>query len=142
MNVFGVGPLELIVILVVMLIFVGPERLPRMAADLARTIREIRKYTASFAAEFNDVIKEFEKETEAERTEWKEIGEGLGAATADANRQLAAASKELDAASRDASASDTSALPPPANPSTSAANGVTNGTQPATTDAKPVEKAP
>ena len=70
MNVFGVGPLELIVILVVMLIFVGPERLPRMAADLARTIREIRKYTASFAAEFNDVIKEFEKETEAERTEW------------------------------------------------------------------------
>ena len=81
MNVFGVGPLELVVVIVVALIFVGPERLPRLAADLARTIREVRKYTGSIAAEFNEVVKDIEKETEAERTEWKDIGRGLSDAS-------------------------------------------------------------
>jgi sec-independent protein translocase protein TatB len=81
MNFFGVGPAELIVILVVALIFVGPERLPRLAADLARTIREIRKYTGSLAAEFNEVIKDFENETVGDRSQWTEIGEGLTGAT-------------------------------------------------------------
>ena len=81
MNFFGVGPAELIVILVVALVFVGPERLPRLAADLARTIREIRKYTGSLAAEFNEVIQDFEKETADDRSQWKEIGEGLTGAT-------------------------------------------------------------
>ena len=40
MNFLGVGPLELIVMLIVALVFVGPERLPKLAADIARTIRE------------------------------------------------------------------------------------------------------
>jgi len=81
MNFFGIGPLEFLVILVVALVFVGPERLPRLAADIARTIGELRKYTGSIAAEFNEVVQEFEKETEGERSEWKEIGEGLTGAT-------------------------------------------------------------
>jgi sec-independent protein translocase protein TatB len=77
----GVGPAELVVILVVALVFVGPERLPKLAADIARTIREIRKYTGSLAAEFNEVIKDFENDTEGERSTWKEIGDGLTGAT-------------------------------------------------------------
>jgi len=81
MNFFGVGPAELIVILVVALVFVGPERLPRLAADLARTIREIRKYTGTIAAEFSDVMQDFEKESAGARSQWKEIGEGLTDAT-------------------------------------------------------------
>ncbi len=84
MNFLGVGPAELIVILVVALIFVGPERLPKLAADIARTIREIRKYTGSIAAEFNEVIQEFEKDTAEDRSKWKEIGQGL----TDASRSL------------------------------------------------------
>jgi len=77
MNFLGIGPLELVVVLVVALLVVGPERLPRLAADIARTVREIRKYTGSLAAEFNEVVKGLEKETAPERTEWKQIGEGL-----------------------------------------------------------------
>ncbi len=64
MNFMGVGPAEIIVILVVALVVVGPERLPRLAADIARTIRELRKYTTSITAEFSEVIQDFEKETE------------------------------------------------------------------------------
>src|SRR6185295_16582928 len=81
MNFLGVGPAELIVILVVALIFVGPERLPRLAADIARTIREVRKYTGSLAAEFNEVIQDFEKDTAGERSAWKEIETGIAGAT-------------------------------------------------------------
>ena len=81
MDFLGIGPGELIVILVVALIFVGPERLPRLAADIARVIREIRKYTSGLAEEFNEVVKDFEKDTEGERNTWKEIGEGLTGAT-------------------------------------------------------------
>jgi sec-independent protein translocase protein TatB len=81
MNFLGVGPAELLVILVVALIFVGPERLPRLAADIARTIRELRKYTSSIAAEFTEVIEDIERETKDDRSQWKEIGEGLTDAT-------------------------------------------------------------
>src|SRR5262245_9850921 len=91
MNVFGVGPLELVVVLVVALIFVGPERLPRLAADLARTIREIRKYTNSLAAEFNEVVQEIERETQNETTEWKDIGRGLSDAVSSVSDEVKAA---------------------------------------------------
>lgn len=81
MEFLGVGPAELVVILVVALVFVGPERLPKLAADIARVIREIRKYTSALADEFNEVVKDFEKDTEGERSTWKEIGDGLTGAT-------------------------------------------------------------
>jgi sec-independent protein translocase protein TatB len=109
MNLFGVGPAELIVILVVALVFVGPERLPKLAADIARTIREIRKYTGAIAAEFNEVIQDFEKETAGDRSEWKEIGQGL----TEASRSVTEA---IRGAHADASAALT---PPPATPAQS-----------------------
>jgi sec-independent protein translocase protein TatB len=98
MNFLGVGPAELIVILVVALIFVGPERLPRLAADLARTIREIRKYTGSLAAEFGEVVKDFEKDTEGERGAWKEIGEGITGATQSVTDAIRGARADASAA--------------------------------------------
>jgi Tat protein translocase TatB subunit len=113
MNIFGVGPLELIVILAVALIFVGPERLPRLAADLARTIREIRKYTGGIAAEFNEVMRDLERETKEDRTQWKAIGEGL----ADTVKPLG---EELREAQSDAESTG-NAPPPGAEPS---ANGL------------------
>jgi sec-independent protein translocase protein TatB len=81
MEFLGVGPAELLVILVVALVFVGPERLPKLAADIARVVREIRKYTSALADEFNEVVKDFETDAEGERSAWKEIGDGLTGAT-------------------------------------------------------------
>jgi len=98
MNFIGIGPAELIVILVVALIFVGPDRLPRLAADIARTLREIRKYTGSIAAEFNEVIQEFENETAGDRSQWKDIGEGLTDATRSVTDALRGARADAEAA--------------------------------------------
>jgi len=108
MNFVGIGPQELIVILVVALIFVGPQRLPKLAADLARMIREVRQYTGGIAAEFNEAIKEFEKDTEPERTQWKEIGQGL----ADASRAADDVARVVEADVQGApKAADTTAEP-------------------------------
>jgi sec-independent protein translocase protein TatB len=98
MNLFGVGPAELIVILVIALVFVGPERLPKLAADIARTIREIRKYTGAIAAEFNEVIQDFEKETAGDRSEWKEIGQGLTEASKSVTEAIRGARSDASAA--------------------------------------------
>lgn len=102
MNFFGVGPAELIVILVVALVFVGPERLPKLAADLARTIREIRKYTGSLAAEFNEVIQEFEKDAEGEKSTWKEIETGITGAAKSVTDAVRDVRAEVQGAKTDA----------------------------------------
>ena len=118
MNVFGVGPADMIVIAVVALIFVGPERLPRLAADLARTIREIRKYTSSFASEFNEAIREIEKDIDREtapaRAEWKEVGEGLSSASQSLSDELRAAQADVGAAANPNGAASPAPAPAPA----------------------------
>jgi sec-independent protein translocase protein TatB len=139
MNVFGVGPMELIVILVVALIFVGPERLPRFAADVARLIRDVRRYTGGLASEFNQVMKELEQETEADRAEWKEIGEGLADATKGVASELNAAQTEASAALAPAPESKrdpTQAFLPPA-----ANNGASPQGASAPVEPKPAESA-
>jgi sec-independent protein translocase protein TatB len=113
MNFMGIGPAEIIVILVVALVVVGPERLPRLAADIARTIRELRKYTSGITAEFTEVIHDFEKETEGERSQWKEIGEGLTSATRSVTDALRSA--RADADPTDAPQPAAPALPEPAS---------------------------
>jgi sec-independent protein translocase protein TatB len=129
MNVLGVGPLELIVIMLVALIFVGPERLPRLAADLARTIRELRKYTNSLAAEFNEVVQEIERETTADRAEWKEIGQGLSEAVKSVSDEVAGA--QSDAAGSSAQPSTTNAPTHAQSRESSSINGVSPGDTPA-----------
>lgn len=116
MNVFGVGPLELAVILIVALVFVGPDRLPRLAADLARTLREIRKYTSGLAAEFNEVIKDVEKETAGEKNVWKEVSEGIGGATQQVTEAIRGVRQDILKA-------DTPAAAPPTQGGPLAANG-------------------
>jgi Tat protein translocase TatB subunit len=42
---FNIGPLELIVILLVALLVVGPKRLPEMSRTIGKSLRELRKTT-------------------------------------------------------------------------------------------------
>lgn len=56
---FGLGPTELVIILVIALIIFGPRRLPEMGAAIGKSIREFKKSTKEIADDVN-VGKEFE----------------------------------------------------------------------------------
>ena len=43
MSFFGMGPLELVLILALALIIFGPDKLPEIAQQVGRAIREVRK---------------------------------------------------------------------------------------------------
>jgi TatA/E family protein of Tat protein translocase len=40
---FNIGPLELVIVLVIALLVIGPKRLPEMGNSIGKTIREFRK---------------------------------------------------------------------------------------------------
>ncbi len=65
---FSMGPGELLLIALVVLVLVGPEKLPEFARTIARTIRDLKKYG-------QDVRNEFEKDllTDDIKQDWKDI---------------------------------------------------------------------
>ncbi|HET7738354.1 MAG TPA: twin-arginine translocase TatA/TatE family subunit [Tepidiformaceae bacterium] len=54
MEFLGVGYQELIIVLVLALIFVGPERLPAIAYQIGRAVRELQRYARAVRDEFRD----------------------------------------------------------------------------------------
>lgn len=54
----GIDPEKLFVLLVIALIVLGPERLPKIARSLGRGLAEVRKYTAAARAEMDQVLAE------------------------------------------------------------------------------------
>ncbi len=53
----NIGPWELILILVVALIVVGPGKLPDVAKSLGKATREFKKATSGIKKEFDEVVK-------------------------------------------------------------------------------------
>ncbi len=94
MNFVGIGLPELLVILVVLVIFVGPERLPQVATELARWIRRARSYAQYIAQDFNDVIGEIEKEVGTTRDDWREIANVVGIQTGSVTQEVSRATSE------------------------------------------------
>ena len=49
---FGIGPGELLVLLVLALLVLGPERMPKMARDIGRTVGDLRRTSDDLRREF------------------------------------------------------------------------------------------
>ena len=73
MQMFGVGVLEMLLILVLIVIVVGPDKMPQLAADLGRWIRQTRAYARHLLGDFNEVVRELEQEANVSREDWQEI---------------------------------------------------------------------
>ncbi|MEX1253366.1 MAG: Sec-independent protein translocase protein TatB [Dehalococcoidia bacterium] len=115
MDVFGVGIPELLLILVIALLVVGPQRLPEMAAQLARFLRAFRAYTSSISRDFNEALEGLEKEYDEMKGEWKEVGEGLDEGARSINEELRGADTDVRDALKDAdtpAAAPTEPVPP------------------------------
>lgn len=68
---FGIGSTELLVILVVALLVLGPKNLPKIARTLGRAMGEFRKVSTEFQRTLNTEIA-FEEEKEKRRKEKEE----------------------------------------------------------------------
>ena len=124
MELLGIGLPELLVILVLILIVVGPSRLPEMAAQLARFIRAARRYGNQVTKDFNEALSDLEEEYDEMKGEWKEVGQGLDKSVKDVGKELKAADadvrKALDGAvpsEESSGASETSEASKPPTPS-------------------------
>ena len=56
MDFLGIGPLELIVVAIIALIVVGPERLPELAQSVGKTLRDLRAMSQGLTSEWQQEL--------------------------------------------------------------------------------------
>ena len=122
-GLFGVGPFELLVVGVLALIFIGPERLPGVIGQVMKTIRELRDYAdqvrEELRSEFDPIRQDLEEFT-------RDVNESIG----DVTQQVNEVAVEAQQAANSAQVPDLMAPPPPRDttPPLAAPTGVhTNG---------------
>jgi sec-independent protein translocase protein TatB len=101
MQMFGVGVLEMLVILILTVIVVGPDKMPQLAADLGRWIRQTRAYARHLMGDFNEVVRELEKEANVNREDWQEIANVVRRNTGAVGQELSRFGRDLEAQQRD-----------------------------------------
>ena len=62
---FGVGPEELVLILIIALIVLGPERMPKVARDIGRVVGDLRRTSDELREEFLNADKLLDKAADA-----------------------------------------------------------------------------
>jgi Tat protein translocase TatB subunit len=115
MQAFGVGLPELLLIMVIAVLVVGPDKLPQVAADIAKWVKKARAYAQVVSREWDVAVKELEAETGTSRDELtaiardlqgetKAIEKDLAEATADARKATEEARSAAEAAEKPAAA--------------------------------------
>jgi TatA/E family protein of Tat protein translocase len=131
MNFLGMGPLELVLIVVLALIVFGPAKLPEIMGQVGRAIGDFRRATSELSDEFNRTIQAELNETKATIDETK-------AALTDVRSAVDSSMKETQAAISGVAAPQRVATPStletPAANGTTHDDGATNG---ATTESSP-----
>jgi len=107
MDFLGIGLPELIIILLVAVIVVGPKRLPEVAAQLARVIRQLRGYATDVTAQMRSELDDLTREYEQVRKELREFRQA-------ATKDIDSLSREVDRTAREVPAIiESSAEPKP-----------------------------
>ena len=90
MEFFGMGPLEILLILIVGVIAFGPGRLPQLARNLGKGIAAFKKatmdLTAEVSKEFEDVEKEVKQPSKREERERDKIARAAEHEASDSTR--------------------------------------------------------
>ncbi len=72
MNFMGIGPGELLLILLIALIIFGPGKLPELGRALGRSIREFREATRDVTTQITRELREAEKELSLKESDTEE----------------------------------------------------------------------
>lgn len=101
---FNVGGMELIVIGIVALVVLGPDKLPGALRQLGTFVGELRRISQGFQTDLKSALNEAERDAERERQAAEQANRGSAPATNEAagtapdpGAAMAAARAELDA---------------------------------------------
>jgi sec-independent protein translocase protein TatB len=114
MDFFGIGPLNLLLILGVLLIVFGPDRLPEMAARAGKLVRELRSYASDVTSEFSGEIAEIQNQFNGVHEDFRSFGNDLQQTSSGVSDTIRDATAGLDNGS--ATSVPTLNEPPPAPP--------------------------
>ena len=73
MSLFGVGVLEIFIVLLVAFLVLGPKRLPAIAAQMGRSVRSFKKFVSRMTGQFNREFDDLAREYQELRDEVKEL---------------------------------------------------------------------
>ncbi len=89
MNILGIGLPEIVLISLVAVVVLGPERFPQVAVQAARAIKWVRSYATENTSDLRREFTELTKEYEEMREELKDIQQAVG-------RTVAVAAAEME----------------------------------------------
>ena len=112
MNILGMGPLEIVLIVVLALIVFGPAKLPEIMGQVGKAINDFRRATSELSDEFNRTIQAELQETRSVIDEAKSAVSDVQANVADVHASVTG----MPAPTRTASPGETAPVP--------AANGI------------------
>ena len=98
---FGIGAFELFAILVIAMIILGPDRLPKAMGTVGRWIRELRRLTREFRAEFDEEIRMLQGELESIREEAEVTRTELMEIRSDIEQSMSGVQEDLEQAAED-----------------------------------------
>src|SRR5579884_742722 len=135
MNIFGIGPTEILLIVVLALIVFGPQRLPEIMAQVGKTINDFRRISAQLSDEFNRTMQTEFGDTRALMDETRSTV---------LNAQTAVTSVMSGSVTPPPQLAATAPAPLPTVNGSGATNGVngTNGTNGATPNGTSAESSP
>ncbi len=102
MELLGVGAGEALVVFVITLIVVGPQRFPEIARQAGRYYRMARRYAAHVTADVRGAMSELEAEVEAQKDAIEAVGAEIGEGVAGAVEETRGELRALERSTRDA----------------------------------------
>jgi sec-independent protein translocase protein TatB len=122
-TIFGIGPMELLMIAVLILLIFGPERVPSLMRDLGRTVRKLRQYYVAFSTELKREMEPFQEDIKDIQDAAKGLQEDLYAIRQAADIRGIISPEDLEPAKTAAQT-----IAPPAGAAAAATVAPTNGT--------------
>src|SRR5215831_1557998 len=129
---FDVGFSEIVVIAVVALIVIGPERLPKTARTLGHLFGRLQRYVADVKADINREmqLEELRKLQQEVHTAATEIETSVSSAAREFESGARKVESELNAAAQEPAATASAAAPTVASPAPEAATGAADAASP------------
>jgi sec-independent protein translocase protein TatB len=96
MNFFGVGPLEIFLVMVIAVVVLGPERIPGVAVEVARLVKFLRGYATDATSQLREEMGELTREYEEVRKELQEFRQSVRNDLTAATQQMTRVIEEVE----------------------------------------------